>query len=339
LHRFKLDRSDYKLIAGYLFIVSFWLIFRFTVEGYTYIEYLVDIPVSIVQIVVLLTISKWLIEYYFIHKGNLLIFITMSILGLWMVSFLTMLSGDLSKYGRIPWEQYPSWLELFIYNVHNSIYNIALPLVLISAKKYYEHELIVSKLKSAKKDVELKLLKSQFAPHFLYNSLNTIDALVDYSSKETIKEYVYNLARLYRHFVEVKDEDIILLEKEIALGKNYLYLMNTQFENDYNVEFKFTEAPSNTYLPNGALLTTLENIFKHNKVKDARTIQASIFIKNNQLCIYNDKSNTGIEAKSNTKTGLENLRMRYSHLSNEEIETREDETSFLICLPFIHLID
>jgi len=128
-----------------------------------------------------------------------------------------MLSGDFTRYGEIRWEQLPPVGELIIFNINNSVFNLSIPLSLIAAKKYYEYQLNSLKFADAQKELELKVLRAQYDPHFLYNSLNTIDSLIDYSPKERVKEYIAHLAALYRYLIHTKDEDIAALSDEIAL--------------------------------------------------------------------------------------------------------------------------
>ena len=339
MDRIALNRSDYSLLGGYFLLVSLWLALRFWVENYSFWEFIIDIPVALIQTLVLLWIAKKLIEYYFINSGRAIWFVVLSFLSLWLVGFLSMVSGDLSELGRIPWENYQSISELIVINIHSSVYNIALPLALISGKKYYENKLIVAELTHAKKDIELKLLQSQFDPHFLYNSLNTIDALVEYDSKEKVKRYVANLADLYRHLVQDKDEDVMPLEREISLGKSFLFLMQTRYENDYLVDFDLEKIPINKYLPNGAFLSVIENIFKHNKPLANGPLKINIGISENHLCVRNQKSNRSTTASKSNGTGLENLKKRYELLSNQLVEINNEDNHFEICLPLINRIE
>ncbi|HAS41470.1 MAG TPA: hypothetical protein DCS93_13390 [Microscillaceae bacterium] len=339
LNSLKFKKSDYKLIGGYLLTVTFWLVYKFKIEGYALREYFIDIPVALIQVVVLLLIAKKLIEYYFIRKGSLILFIIIGFLSLWFIGFCTMLSGDYSSLGRIPWSRYSPFTKTVIFNVQNSIYNIALPLSLISGKKYYEHQLSLSRLINAQMALELKVLRSQFDPHFLYNSLNTIDALIDYSSPEEIKQYIANLASLYRYLVNIREEEIVKLEDEIALGKNYLFLTETQFENDYDVHFRLDNLPSNRYLPNGAFLTTIENVVKHNKASRGIKIKVEISITPDTLCIKNTKSPGNKKREKPVGTGLENLQKQYQLLSNEQIIIQDTQDSYTICLPLLSIVN
>ena len=326
------------MIGGYLLIVTLWLIYRFTVEEYRSIEFLVDIPVALLQVIVLLGLSKYLIEYFFLRRGNVLLFVLLGFAGLWGVGFLTMLSGDLTHYGRIPWEQYGTIGDLIIFNVNNSVYNIAIPVLLLSGKKYHEYRLKAIQLLNAQKDLELKVLRAQFDPHFLYNSLNTIDALIDYSPRDKVKEYVFNLAALYRYQIQIKDENVAALETEINLVQHYFYLIETRFKEDYQFAIRNTQNIKDQLLPNGALLTVVENIVKHNKALEGRKIRSTIIIEQEKVVVSNTKM---LQAK-NTETlgtGLKNLHKRYALLSDQELIIEETEEHFTVILPLLTLVD
>ena len=97
------------------------------------------------------------------------------------------------------------------------------------------------------------------------------------------------------------------------------------------------ETPEANYLPNGALLTVLENVVKHNSATDGNAIQTKIFIEESQVIVSNSKVN-GSQKGSFSGTGLSNLRKRYELLSNREITIEESKETFDIRLPLLKLI-
>ncbi|MGD1841375.1 MAG: sensor histidine kinase [Thermonemataceae bacterium] len=336
MKRISLNKSDYKLIGVYLLIVTTWLIYRFTVEAYTRLEFMIDIPVALLQVVVLLSVLKGLVEYYFLNNGHVVVFILLGFVSLWVVGFITMLSGDFTLYRSIPWERYTPIGNLIINNVSNSIYNIAIPVLLLSGKKYHEYRLNEVKLINAQKELEVKLLRAQYDPHFLYNSLNTIDALIDYSSKEKVKTYIAHLSALYRYLIHTIDEEVVSLEKELQLANNYIYLIDTQFENDY--EFKIIgEATKDNYLPNGTLLAVLENVVKHNKAIQGKAIITEVHVNEHSVVVTNTKMES--TTKSDRQgTGLQNLDKRYRLVSDSKIKIEETVGRFTIHLPLLKVI-
>ena len=213
-----------------------------------------------------------------------------------------------------------------------------MPLVLLFGKKYYDYRKDEFSRINQQKELELKILRAQFDPHFLYNSLNTIDALVDYASKETIKKYISNLADVYRYLVQTKDEELILVEDELDLIKKYLFLIETRFEGDYNFDIIVHSSYQNKYIPNGALLTTVENIVKHNTPDEDVRITARISIEKENIKVSNNKYHS-INHEESLGTGLKNLKKRYELLADETIEIRDNEKEFIIELPMLNIID
>jgi sensor histidine kinase YesM len=334
---FRLNKSDYKIIGGYLLVATIWLVINFYVEAYTLVEYFIDIPVFWLQTILMLYVSKVLINAFLVKSKNYFALIIFALFSFWFFGFLASISGEITRSGMINWNELPPFIELIFININSSAANLAIPLTVISAKKYYEYQLQSAELSSTQKELELKVLKSQFNPHFLYNSLNTIDALVDYSPKEKVKEYISNLSGLYRYLIAVKDEDITTVEAEIALAKNYCYLIETRFEDDYQFIMPNNYPYKDKYLPNGALLTALENVVKHNKPLSNKPIIATIFINENEIKISNIISKN--KTNESLGTGLLNLEKRYELLSDKEVEIMQTEQEFCITLPLLTVVD
>jgi len=125
------------------------------------------------------------------------------------------------------------------------------------------------------------------------------------------------------------------LSEEINLAKNYIFLIQTRFENDYIFSFEENSIVKDKFIPTGALQTLLENVVKHNK-KHTEPIKTSIKIDENYIEITNTKYN--IETKSDSfGTGLENLKTRYKHLSNNEVVITNTANKFTVSIPIIKL--
>lgn len=335
MNGFKFNRSDYSFILIYFIGISLWLIFRWNVEGYTFFEILQDLPAVIIKNILLLFIFKWLINKYLVLNKNYILFVLLAFLAWEAVGFLDMLRDYYTS--RPHWEM-PSLGEMLVQNFFRSALDTVLLMGLILGKKYYENKLDYIKLQNSQKELELKVLKSQFDPHFLYNSLNTIDALVDYSPKEKVKEYISHLASLYRYLIHSKDEEIVTLEDEISLAKNYFYLIETRFGNDYSFEITEKEKPKANHLPNGSLLTVLENVVKHNKAFGGNTIKTTISIEKDFVRIVNSINKNGLEEES-TGTGLSSLDKRYRLLSDQKIKIKETKETFTVWLPLLNLVN
>lgn len=331
----KFNKSDYRFILIYFIGASIWLLYRWNVEDYTLFEISTGLPGFIIKNLMLLYALRWLINEYLVRRKNYFIFIVLAFIAWEAIGFLDMWRDYYTA--AHDWEL-PSFGNMMIQNFNRTATDSVMLMGLIFGKKYYENKLDYEQLQSSQREMELKVLRSQYDPHFLYNSLNTIDALVDYSSKEKVKEYISHLASLYRYLIHTKDEDIVALEDEIALAKNYFYLIKTRFEDDYNFEIIEKELPLLNHLPNGSLLTLLENIVKHNKAINGKRVDIKIYIEKKFLVVVNTKSVSGKKEES-LGTGLKNLNQRYRLLSDHEIKIEETEGNFIVRLPLLKIVD
>ncbi|WP_281542008.1 sensor histidine kinase [Maribacter aestuarii] len=336
MNSFRFNNSDYLLTAMYFLIATAWLAFRYTVEEYTNFEIITGLLGFILKTLVLIVVLTWLIQRFIVSQKNYFLFFLLAFTTLGLVGYLDLLRDYFTA--DPSWEWNPSLDIILVNSFYNSTPDVALPLGIILGKKYYENKLDYVKLQNAQKELELKVLRSQYDPHFLYNSLNTIDALIDYSPKEIVKQYLSHLAGLYRHLIQTKDFDIVTLEDELELARNYFYLIETRFENDYHFEIIDMGIPKVNYLPNGAILAVLENVVKHNKALDGNSIRTAIIIEEETILVTNTKAKR--LTKNNTLgTGLDNLSKRYELLSDKKIEIQETDGIFNIKLPLLKVLD
>lgn len=335
MNSLKFNKSDYKFILIYFIAASIWFLYRWNIEDYTWFEISTGLPGFIIKNLLSLFILRWLINEHLVARKNYFIFIVLAFTTWEAVGFLDMWRDYYTS--DHAWE-IPTIGDMLIQNFNRTATDSVMLIGLIFGKKYYENKLDYVQLQSTQKELELKVLRSQYDPHFLYNSLNTIDALVDYSSKDKIKEYISHLASLYRYLIHSKDEDVVTLDDEISLAKNYFYLIETRFENDYSFEIVEKEKPTTNYLPNGSLLAVLENVVKHNKALDGNTISVVIYISNDKVKVVNSKCINEPELES-LGTGLKSLNKRYQLLSDYKIQIEETEDDFTITLPLLNLVN
>jgi len=187
-----------------------------------------------------------------------------------------------------------------------------------------------------KRESELLLLKSQIDPHFLFNNLNTVDALID-SDPQVAKEYLQRLSQLYRYLIRTKDDEVVLLEEEMEFARNYIYLLEKRFGKAYQFNIEGFAEITDQFIPPGALQTVIENVVKHNMSTVEEPIITDIILKKDQVVISNDlrlKPNV----KTSNKTGLDNLKARVALLSERKIEVTSDER-YTVLIPLINQID
>ncbi len=334
----KLSKSDYRLIWVFSFCSVIWLSLKFWTENHSLDQILFDIPIIMAKTLAAFFLLRWQIQRFIIEKKQYLLFFIYSTLGLVLIGFIDLLRDYFGRgYG---WSDLPDIGYIIIHSYYYSAADIAVPFVIIIGKKYFENQSQLAKIKEKQKDAELKLLRAQISPHFLFNNLNTVDALID-SNPTQAKKYIAKLSSLYRYLISTKDIELISLDQEIEMVKNYFYLIHVRFGDSYTLQIKENSSSegfdlTKKYLPIGALQTVLENVIKHNSIVNHNPIVTTLTINNNTVTVSNNvtKQNTLYE---NSGTGLQNLEERYRIMLDKNLQIDHNNTEFTVHLPIVAL--
>lgn len=189
-------------------------------------------------------------------------------------------------------------------------------------------------LKNERLSSQYQSLKDQLNPHFLFNSLNVLSGLV-YEDADRSAAFIQKLSKIYRYVLEVQKEELVELEREISFAKNYLELQKIRFEE--SLQFKIEIQNYIGFLPPLSLQLLLENAIKHNIASKANPLFIHLERKGNDLLISNSLQPKLNLSESSTGVGLNNIIMRYQHLSDKAIDVIQSESEFLVKLPILQL--
>ncbi len=123
-------------------------------------------------------------------------------------------------------------------------------------------EIAKIKLESTVKDLELRTIKSHINPHFIFNALNSIRALVD-ENPERARTAITELSNILRSSMQVEKIEIAPLERELSIVKDYLALEHIRFEDRLKVTYNIDNHTLNLPVPPMMLQTLVENAIKH----------------------------------------------------------------------------
>lgn len=178
-------------------------------------------------------------------------------------------------------------------------------------KRFYYQEINNLAIEANLREIELKNLRNQLNPHFLFNSLNSIKALILIEPSKA-KESLTILSNLLRSSLVVSKEGVIPLSKEIELVQNYLKLEKMRFEERLNVEWSIQENTENIKIPPLVLQMMVENAVKHGISNLVSGGKINIVIRQNPKGLVIQVKNTG-QIEENEETfgiGLENTKRR-----------------------------
>jgi len=128
--------------------------------------------------------------------------------------------------------------------------------------KSQKQQLDTLKLEALVKELELKTIKAHINPHFIFNSLNGIRALID-EDPNRARNAITELSNILRSSMQTDKLESVSLEKELNIVKDYLALENMRFEDRLRVEYEIDEDTLDQPVPPMMLQTLVENAIKH----------------------------------------------------------------------------
>ncbi len=145
------------------------------------------------------------------------------------------------------------------------------PLILAWVSVYYvwhyvelgtKTELQKVRLEGLVKELELKTIKSHINPHFIFNALNSIRALVD-ENPARARTAITELSNILRSSMQAEKSETVPLERELNIVKDYLALEHIRFEDRLQIEYDIDEDTLDQPIPPMMLQTLVENAIKH----------------------------------------------------------------------------
>ncbi|MCT4615687.1 MAG: histidine kinase [Marinifilaceae bacterium] len=185
-------------------------------------------------------------------------------------------------------------------------------------------------LTSLVKESELNALKSQINPHFLFNSLNSVNSLT-VIKPILAREMIIKLSDFLRYSLDKDLGALSSLENELNNSKLYLDIEKIRFDEKLNLESEIDEDTLDLKLPNLILQPIFENAIKHGVSESLApvTIKVKAYVKNSHLYVE-IRNNFDIDAVSNSRKGkgigLQNVRDRLKLIYNSNMLMFNEKT-------------
>ncbi|MFC3198180.1 sensor histidine kinase [Parapedobacter deserti] len=197
------------------------------------------------------------------------------------------------------------------------------------AREYEIEQLKVDNLQS-----QYQALTNQVNPHFFFNSLNSLSALVRNGDEEQTLAYIQNLSKVFRYILGSEGKGLVPLEDELDFLDSFYFLQRTRYGDYFRYSISIHEDNNDLELPVLSLLPILENIPKHNVIDSEQPMEVSIDINPQQELVVTNPIQRKIDppARSN-RIGIANLESRFRLLMGSDIVISDDGTHFAVRLP------
>ncbi|GAB3795161.1 hypothetical protein GCM10028819_10770 [Spirosoma humi] len=186
-------------------------------------------------------------------------------------------------------------------------------------------------LKNAYLASELQLLKEQMNPHFLFNSLSSLSAVVR-ENPDLAQKYIRDLSTVFRYALLGSHTDMVTLADELTMLRSFAKLISMRLEDAFELKINIADAYLPVKIPHLSLQPLLENAVKHNAATADRPLNVLIEAKDGQLVFSNSLWEIPTPEASNGM-GLANLNERFRIMMHREIETTRSDTHFIVKLP------
>lgn len=218
---------------------------------------------------------------------------------------------------------------------------VALAAFIKLAKHWYERDLVTQELEKDKLEAELKFLKAQIHPHFLFNTLNNLYALTLKGSKQAA-EVVLKLSGLLSYMLYEGNRRKVAIREELEVIETYISLEKIRYGERLEVTYNVCGNTDDKEIPPMLIIPFVENTFKHGTSGQPENAWINIKIEVAEdlltLMVENSKTN-GIpvettEFESKEGIGLKNVKRRLDLLYGDrhELQISDDEDRFRVLL-------
>jgi hypothetical protein len=166
---------------------------------------------------------------------------------------------------------------------------------------------ILKKLQIKNKKIALQSLRREMNPHFIFNSLNSINQFIANNNELEANQYLTRFSTLMRRVMENSKDDFVLFSKETELLQHYLELEKSRFPDKFNFNVKIDDAllaDEQLYIPGMLIQPYLENAIWHGLryMRDKGFLQLSFEKRDNQLDVTIEDNGIGIAESKKSKT-------------------------------------
>ena len=215
-------------------------------------------------------------------------------------------------------------------------YSLTLVIVVILATYALQ---LQSRAKAASEEANLAQyryhkLKQQVNPHFLFNSLNVLDIMIQEQSPEEASRYTHKLAEVYRYLIKNEDETTVRLRDEMEFVAKYVDLLQVRFPEGLEVRVDIPESVMSRSVVPCCVQLLIENATKHNAVRPDNPLVIEITTDGEHVQVRNNRI-PRVSRVASTGLGLQYIRHQYKDLSGLAISIREEDDSYTVTLPLL----
>ena len=227
----------------------------------------------------------------------------------------------------------PLKLNLTYATLVNLLYHL-IDTIIFYFKEYKSTSLQTEQLKSITAQAELQLIKSQINPHFLFNNLNVLSALIMKDNNEA-NRFIEEFSKVYRYILSNHDKELVELKTELDFIKPYIFLLEKRFDKGLVITINIADKCQDQYIIPASLQMLIENAIKHNVVSRSKPLLIDVHTNGANTIAISNNLQAKQTVENSTGIGLQNIIRRYQLVSNQQVTIDNNNQQFTVTLPLL----
>ncbi len=199
--------------------------------------------------------------------------------------------------------------------------------------RLHHFQIQTTRLERDKAQIQYQNLINHLNPHFLFNSLTSLNSLIITKPKEA-SLFLRKLSVIYRYILQNKDKELVILQDELAFAQNYIDLQTARFGDDLQISISIDPTCLTRLIVPVTIQNLIENAIKHNILDEETPLHIQIYTEGDTLFVKNSLQKKDFVETSN-KQGLASLKSLYGYLSGRELSVVETTAHFLVAIPLL----
>ncbi len=203
----------------------------------------------------------------------------------------------------------------------------------------FEKEELILKTERQEKEyirAQLENLRKQVNPHFLFNCLNILHAMVP--NQPDARKFIQKLSTVYRYLLEHNEENLVTLHQEVSFLENYIYLQKVRFKEGLIFENSIAPKDLEHKIPSVSGQLLVENAIKHNIISKEKPLDVVLSVEEGYFVVKNTFQPKAKPMPS-TRVGQENLKERLKYLTDREPEFIVEGNFYVAKIPILEAMN
>lgn len=194
-------------------------------------------------------------------------------------------------------------------------------------------QVLAADAEKEKSIMQYQHLKNQVNPHFLFNTLTSLDGLI-ISNPELASEFVRHLSKVYRYVLEHSESEVVTLQTEVDFIQHYISVLKMKHNGALNIQLTVSPEAKEKGIAMVTLQMLIDNAIKHNVVHVKSPLTIFIQDENGMLSVKNNKQ-LRRQIEVSTKHGLRHLQQLYTFLTPQPVLVTDEGSFFEVKLPLL----